>query len=315
MDEQTSNNEVSNHGLIQAFNQGIYNSPITQNFYNTHEQFWNSQISPIKNLRLESFKLGDDAAANFPYIIDPLKEVYSQAIQALQEASDPVKRIKGGILLLGESNAGKTRLALEALKQVLPEWLLLRWQPYYASNNIPPIQVLREKPLVLLLDDLHEYVSQQISSSRKMRTRDNPYSGVAPSFENPRMMALRALLETLLQVVPNFVIVATCRSEYLEIVNAELGDHLLIRLRKITLPSFNSNLEDSQAKQLIAAFQQEGHIHLEDWDGTIGSLVLGLSRKHDRYTALPEYTQIVLKAIKLLAYAFNLSNSTKFATR
>ena len=127
MDEHALKNEVNNQqGLIQAVNQGIYDSSITQNFYNAHEQIWNTPIGLVKNLRLESFKLGDDAAANFPYLIDPLKEEYSQAIQAVQQASDPIKRVKGGILLLGESNAGKTRLALEVLKQVLPEWSLLR---------------------------------------------------------------------------------------------------------------------------------------------------------------------------------------------
>jgi tetratricopeptide (TPR) repeat protein len=304
VDEHASNNEVNNQqGLIQAVNQGICNSPITQNFYNVHEQIWNAQICPIEDLRFESFKLGDDAAANFPYLIDPLREVYSQAIQALQEASDPVKRIKGGVLLLGESNSGKTRLALEALKQVLPEWLLLRWHPYYTSNHIPPIQALREKPLVLLLDDLHEYVSLQISSMRAMNIRYDPSLGMAPSFENPHLTALRALLETLLQATSNVVIVATCRNEYLESVNAQLGDHLLVRLRKLHLPSFNSNLEDAQVRLILEAFQREGPVHLEDWDGTIGSLVLGLSRKHDQYIALPESAQIVLRAIKLLAHA------------
>ena len=270
----------------------IAQSPRT--FTTLMNRFGIPRLALSKTSGLKSFKLGDDAAANFPYLIDPLREEYSQAIQALQEASDPVKRIKGGILLLGESNAGKTRLALEALKQVLPDWLLLRWQPYYTSNHIPPILALRDKSLVLLLDDLHEYVSAQISSLRAINTRDDPYVGMAPSFENPRVTALRALLETLLQVASNVVIVATCRSEYLESVNAELGDHLLIRLRKLHLPSFNSNSEDSQVKPILAAFQREGYVHLEDWDGTIGSLVLGLSRKHDQYTALSGYAQMVL---------------------
>jgi hypothetical protein len=304
VDEHALKNEVNNQqGLIQAVNQGIYDSSITQNFYNAHEQIWNTQIGLVKDLRLESFKLGDDAAANFPYLIDPLREEYSQAIQTLQQASDPIKRVKGGILLLGESNAGNTRLALESLKQILPEWSLLRWQPYFTSNHIPPIQVLREKSLVLFLDDLHEYVSPRIPALGVMNTRDGPYLGLPPSYENPHVTALRALLETLLQTASSVVIVATCRSEYLESVNAELGDHLLIRLRKLTLPSFSPNWEEPRVKLILAAFQQEGPIHQNDWDGTIGSLVLGLSRKHDQYVNLPEYARIVLKAIKLLAHA------------
>jgi hypothetical protein len=54
VDEHALKNEVNNQqGLIQAVNQGIYDSPITQNFYNAHEQIWNTQICPIKDLRLE----------------------------------------------------------------------------------------------------------------------------------------------------------------------------------------------------------------------------------------------------------------------
>lgn len=267
------------------------------------EQFWNTQISLIKNLRLESFKLGDDAAATFPYIIDPFAEIYSITIQMLQEANSHAKRSKRGVLLLGEANAGKTRLALEAVKQALPEWWLLRWQPYYTDKYIPSTQLLKEKSLVLFLDDLHDYVSTRSSTPKTIFSENDTYPGIASLFENPRIATLRALIEILLQVPQNIVIVATCRSEYLESVNAELGDHLLIRLKSLRLPNFNSDPEDSQAKQIIATFQQKEHIHLEEWDGTIGSLVLGLSRKHDQYAALPEHVQIVLKAVKLLAKA------------
>lgn len=302
MDEQTSRNEVNNQGEIQALNLGVHNSTIVQNFQRTQEMFWDVQISPVKDLRSKSFKLGDDAAANFPYIIEPVKDVYNQAIQLLQEAIDPVNRVKSGLLFLGESNSGKTRLALESMKQVLSEWFILRWQPYYTTNHIPSMQAIREKSLVLFLDDLHEYVSVQNSEKRTTYTKDNLYSGIAPPLENPCVVVLRELLAILLQVTPNIVIIATCRTEYLEKLNAEFGEHLLIRLGKLYLPSFTSDFENFQTISVIEAFRQKGHIYLDDWDGTIGSIVLGLSRKYEQYTALPRNVQIILKAIKLLAY-------------
>jgi tetratricopeptide (TPR) repeat protein len=262
-----------------------------------------TQIVPVKDLRFKSFKLGDDAAASFPYVVEPVKEVYNQSIQILQEALDPTRRVKAGVLFLGESNAGKTRLALESIKQVLSGWLLLRWQPYYTINHIPPIQTIKDKSLVLLLDDLQEYLSVQIPEIKTISPKDNLYLNMTSQLENPSIIALRELLETLLQVTPNIVIVATCRTEYLEKLNAELGEHLLIRLRKLYLPSFNSNSENFQAKQVITAFQKKGNIYLEDWDGTIGSLILGLSRKYEQYIVLPRHVQAILKTIKLMAYA------------
>ena len=51
-----------------------------------------------------------------------IQEAYDDALQALRNASDEKASAKSGILVLGEANAGKTRLALEALMSVLPTW-------------------------------------------------------------------------------------------------------------------------------------------------------------------------------------------------
>ena len=86
-------------------------------------------------LQLESFNLGDVRAANFPYIIAPVQIAYSSAIQALKDASSGAKVSKHGILVLGESNAGETRLALETMMKTLPKWPVMRWRPDYTIEK------------------------------------------------------------------------------------------------------------------------------------------------------------------------------------
>jgi len=99
---------------------------------------------------------------------------------------------------------------------------------------------------------------------------------------------------------------ATCRSEDLPKVNAVLG-WLVIRLTAIHLPSFSANPQDPDAADTIAEFKKKGAIHLDDWDGSPGSLVLGLSRKNSQYLALVmgrEPAAKVLQSMKLLRLAY-----------
>ena len=67
--------------------------------------------------------------------------------------------------MFGESNSGKTRLALEALKESLPTWSLLRWSPDYTVSYIPPTDFINDKRLILFIDDLQNYVPTQIGDS------------------------------------------------------------------------------------------------------------------------------------------------------
>src|SRR5260221_6122093 len=82
-----------------------------------------------------SFRMGDDSAANFLYITTPIQDAYSVATQTLLSISRSVVVDKQGILILGEANAGKTRLAFEALTQTLPKWPVLRWRPDYTLEK------------------------------------------------------------------------------------------------------------------------------------------------------------------------------------
>ncbi|HEY1350239.1 MAG TPA: toll/interleukin-1 receptor domain-containing protein, partial [Ktedonobacteraceae bacterium] len=111
-----------------------------------------------RDLKPDSFKLGDAAAATFPYILLPVQEIYNQAIQVLLQATTQAGRKKRGILLAGESNAGKTRFALEALKKALPDWPVLRWRPTDTVDTVSSN------------DDTYAYESSVQTASRLGRT-------------------------------------------------------------------------------------------------------------------------------------------------
>jgi hypothetical protein len=68
-------------------------------------------------------------------------------------------------------------------------------------------------------------------------------------------------------------------------VQAALGQ-LFIEMTVVPLGRFSPNAHDPEAAKIIADFQKHGSTHIEDWDGTLGSLVLGLSRKNDDYPCL-----------------------------
>src|SRR5258706_7210788 len=109
MDE--ARNEI-NIDTVKGFVQGD-NNIVTNEFFDKARQIdWNARFTLATDLRLESFKLGDTAAAKFPYVVAPVIDIYNDAIQALHTCSTEKDSAKRGILLFGEANAGKTRLAL-----------------------------------------------------------------------------------------------------------------------------------------------------------------------------------------------------------
>src|SRR5260221_347127 len=72
------------------------------------------------------------------------------------------------------------------------------------------------------------------------------------------------------------------------------------------LRSFRGEVTDLESASIIDLFRQHGAINVGDWDGTLGSLILGLSKKRSQYEQLTQAHHpavAVLRAMKLLALA------------
>jgi tetratricopeptide (TPR) repeat protein len=238
---------------------------------------------------LQSSRLGGKDAATFPYIPIPIQKIYDLAIQTLQQASSEKQYSKRGILIMGESNAGKTRLALKTMKEVLPHWPVLEWRKGASTQLLP-----HHKHFVLFIDDLQIYLPDQLGL-----VSDHPFV-----IRSEATIELEEFLETLFQIPKLAVIVVTCRSDVNLHIEAALYT-LLDQLETITIPSFNIDQTTSEAKWIIDQFekkaiQEKRTIHKDDWDGTLGSLVQGLSRKRSQYQALQDPVATILKAMKLL---------------
>jgi tetratricopeptide (TPR) repeat protein len=249
------------------------------------------KLTRAKNLRLRSFDLGDNAAATFPYVIPPVQEKFVEAKRVLREAKSKHVSARRGIFVLGESNAGKTRLALEALKKALPHWKVLRWHKGFTWEKNAPFQAsFNNKPLVLLIDDLQDYAPRQV------RTIDNQLVVV----DSSALDELKVVLSKLDQAAKRVIVVATCRAEQ---ADSSAFSQFRSELAKIEIGTFSSNTDAPEVKQIFDEFRKKGTVHQNDWDGTLGSLIQGLTRKERDYKNLEETdsaTAAILKAMKLL---------------
>ncbi len=193
-----------------------------------------------------SFRMGDTTAANFDYITEPIKHAYNTAKQALLDASKGAGP-KRGILILGIANAGKTRLAFEALTQTLPDWNVLLWNATYDTlSKVLVPTVSRGSGLVVFIDDLQEYVPAE------------GYDADGLGFlTDTRIATLQAFLHTM-QTVEHLVVVATCRLEDETRVGARLR-WLFDQLKVITLRSFRVEVTDPESANIIDLFRLTVH--------------------------------------------------------
>ncbi len=240
-----------------------------------------------------SFRMGDTTAANFDYITEPIKNAYDTARQALHDASIGAGS-KHGILILGIANAGKTRLTFEVLTQTLPDWKVLLWNAAYdRPSEVPAPTVSRGSGLVVFIDDLQEYVPPE------------GYDGDVLGFISDNRIATLQVFLLNMHAAEHLVVVATCRLEDETRVGARLR-WLFDQLEVIKLRSYRVEVTDPESAKIIDLFQQHGATDVGDWDGTLGSLVLGLSKKQGQYEQLVQShhpTVAVLRAMKLLSLA------------
>ncbi len=261
-------------------------------WFDTHPSNEDPSHIPLpvaKDLRAVSFKMGDDVAAEMPFIVSPIQEVYLRAVSILQDAADRAPNAKNGLIVLGVANAGKTRLAFEVVKKVLPNWRVLIWRP---DDPQPTIGQLEDEDVVIFIDDLQEHAPSEIRYSR----------GAVQSLDT-RALDLRKMEQLVRSHARQVILVATCRSEDEVRASARLG-WLFAEVETVTVPSFP--MRGPEAEQVIHEFQQLALQRTNDWDGTMGSLVLGLSTKRQSYAELAadhDPAVRVLQAMKLLSLA------------
>ncbi len=292
------NIQVSGNAQMQRFVIGDHNSVFFQEFKARETD----RVSLIlaQNLRLESFNLGDDTAANFPYITTPIQDSYLIATQALQDAGYSTKEAKRGVLIFGETNAGKTRLAVEVLKKTLPEWLVLQWSPVYTIQMAPTQESLINRSVVVFIEDIQKYIP-------------NVEHQISPFISNVNVETLRALIKMVRESADHMVTIVTCRVENERQVRAEFSE-FFDELMLIRLPRFSADAKNTKTAQIISEFKRKGAKHAEDWDGTLGSLVLGLSRKRSLYDSLVmngDPAASVLRAMKLLAKLVSIEQTER----
>ncbi len=246
------------------------------------------KIPLARDMPREAFKLGDNAAAAFPYLTKPIQECYEWAAGALRDATYALPSSKRGILITGETNTGKTRLGFEVMRQILPDWYVLVWRP---EDHLSDFESFKDQRLVVFLDDLQEHVPTEVMNDR----------GVVQALDL-RAQQLKSMLLTLRASAAQTLVIATCRMEDEARVKARLS-WLFVELETVRLPVFPTDVHHEITSGILEDFAQAGARHLDEWDGTLGSLVLGLVAKNANYLRLLQEhhpAADVVRAMKLL---------------
>jgi tetratricopeptide (TPR) repeat protein len=216
-------------------------------------------------------------------------EAYLHAISVLRDVSTKAPGAKNGLLVMGVANAGKTRLAFEAVRKALPTWHVFIWR---VDDTVPPPQTFERKQVVIFIDDLQDHAPSEVRYAR----------GATQTLDT-RPQALQKMVLDIRGWARSVVLVATCRVEDELRTHARLG-WLFAELSLVTVPLFP--LKGPEAETIIGEFREQALQRIRDWDGTIGSLVLGLSARRQSYAELVierDPAARVLQAMKLLTLA------------
>ena len=185
-----------------------------------------------------------------------------------EEALEILKR-HHRLLIIGRDGLGKTRLALEITRKLVRERggeLLILW-PDPTNNECPPVR--GRGALVLLLDDLDEFVGKVMVSE------------VIRLYEHARGHE-------------SVYVIATCRLRGLPEMEKQRSLVSLfpeeVRYRP---PDFSLEEGEAMARELGRPFDREA------FDGTASSVV-GEPRLRNAYRGLDEEAKSLLKTIKLL---------------
>jgi tetratricopeptide (TPR) repeat protein len=247
----------------------------------------------VRDLRAVSFKMGDDVAAEMPFVVAPIQSVYQHTVDILSAAKARAPGAKNGLIVFGVANAGKTRLAFEVTKKVLPGWRALIWRP---GDPQPATSQIEDQDIVIFIDDLQEHAPAQMRFAR----------GAVQTLDT-RALDLQKMEQLVRSHARRVILVATCRSENELRTRARLG-WLLGEVEAVKMPLFP--VTGPEAERIINEFRKVAPERVNDrangFDGTIGSILLGLSAKSQSYAELAadhDPAVRVLQAMKLLSLA------------
>ncbi|HEX6818405.1 MAG TPA: hypothetical protein VF120_08525, partial [Ktedonobacterales bacterium] len=241
--------------------------------------------SPFWNVRLvRETPLGDPALKQGKHPVSRYFERSSFALarEALHKAA---AQGSGGIALFGPPMVGKTRLAHAALLREAPAYLLLPWPRHdFALSALSRFAGL---PVALLLDDLHELGHQQ---------------GVG---------RIREAVQRLLSLTDRLLVVITSRSGADEALARQHYDGLIESLGLAVLRIAPMARDESEARLFLAFVRELARqeparpLAMESFDGTPGSVLLGLERRTSqlRSSRFPSSAKAILKALALLRAA------------
>ncbi|HEY7126833.1 MAG TPA: helix-turn-helix transcriptional regulator [Ktedonobacterales bacterium] len=234
----------------------------------------------VRDLRLSDPRFKQGAEPVLVYFEEhPLFQEVRQAIHSASAVGH------GGVIIFGPAMVGKTRMALEALRREVSDFLLLVCSPV-AFPTINPAS-FKQQNVALLLDDLHECLQER------------------------EVERIYDLFRRLKKVTNRLLIVATSRPinerDHVHHKYASLIEGSGLARKQLLL--MQHGLEETRR---FLGFSQglvkQGIIQpftLADFDGTPGSLFLGLERrtKEIRFPDFPSGARAVLMALALLRQA------------
>ncbi len=174
------------------------------------------------------------------------------------------------ILIVGRPKAGKTRTAYEVIKKIKGFKVIKFWENLIRLEELP--DNIFKGQIIIFIDDLNKFVDK---------------------------LQFNRLIKKLESNSKKYIIIITCRSgeEYKQCKN-EFGEYLNLKeFKRVEI----KDLDESTAQSFFNAL----NIEIKDFDGTIGSLFLGINDMKKRYENSPIEVRVCFVIIKMLAAANN----------
>ena len=167
------------------------------------------------------------------------------------------------VIIIGKPKAGKTRAIYESIKEIKDFYVIKFLEKSIDIQEIP--DYIFKGKIIVFLDDLNKFVSN---------------------------LNLYELIKKLDENSVEFTIVATCRSgkEY-GIVEENFADDIR-EFNVIELKDIDNNIANFVSKKEC--------LDIKEFDGTIGSLFLGIKDMRVRYNSLPEESKFLFQTLNLL---------------